>query len=69
MTDHEKAAFKGAASVKKTEPTHDEIMQQPWKYPQGRIPPEEYKDEPVAFWLVLVAIIALLMIGIGGLLW
>jgi hypothetical protein len=39
--NHEQAAFKGAASVRKEEPTFDEIMRQPWKYPQGRIPEEE----------------------------
>jgi hypothetical protein len=42
MTNHEQAAFGGAASVKKDEePTFDQIMRQPWKYPQGRLPPAE----------------------------
>jgi hypothetical protein len=43
MNNHEQAAFGGAASVvKPEEPTFDQIMRQPWRYPQGRgIPAEE----------------------------
>jgi hypothetical protein len=37
MTPNEQAAFKGAASL----PTPEQIAAQPWRYPQGRIPPEE----------------------------
>jgi hypothetical protein len=42
MTNNERAAFGGASSVvKPDEPTFDEIMRQPWKYPQGRLPPAD----------------------------
>lgn len=42
MTDHESAAFNGAASVTKPEAetriTHEEMLAMPWRYPQGRVP-------------------------------
>jgi hypothetical protein len=67
MTDssiNEQAAFKGAASVRKPwplpldqrkmldEPAYEEIMRQPWRYPQGRIQAEEASlpDLPLPWW-------------------
>ena len=49
MSDHESAAFGGAASVTKPEPetrvTYEEVMAQPWCYPQGRVPlPASHED-------------------------
>lgn len=46
---NERAAFDGAASVRKTETaqvTHEEMMSMPWRYPQGRIPETR---EPMMF--------------------
>jgi hypothetical protein len=68
MTDssiNEQAAFKGAASL----PTPEQIAAQPWRYPQGRLPPEE-ETEPdfsLPWWENLM--VWMFVIALSGVFW
>jgi hypothetical protein len=63
--NHEQAAFKGAASL----PTPEQIAAQPWRYPQGRIPPEEDTLECIALQWWEALIIWAAIIGLAGAFW